>query len=329
MSARLKSRFTVYQFLVRLRGFKPTIWRRLRVADGTLSELHRAIQVSFGIPAAEPFRFVRRGRGAGKSGVPLPSLRGDDRLGEIMPLDGVDFRLAYEAGVGEPWRCHVAFEGWVVSSFGALYPLCVEGRRAGVPNDRVPTFPMDTSPIAASPADACPMDPRAFGELLQASTNPNPSPNGVYTLRFYDPASIDLPAINADLLRLCQHVVLDDQCEPLMRLPLDDHEWVPFWDYAVVDKDERERLMTTTSREAVWLYLPEALSSARNLIMAAQKAESNEARDLSDRLVGRLYRAIVFHRLLNARRGAQPLDETHGAPKAGSGAHIPMRLKEG
>ncbi len=72
MSARLKSRFTVYQFLVRLRGFKPTIWRRLRVADCTLGELHRVIQACFRIPAAEPFRFVRRDRRAGKAGLRRP-----------------------------------------------------------------------------------------------------------------------------------------------------------------------------------------------------------------------------------------------------------------
>jgi hypothetical protein len=107
MSARLKSRFTVYQFLVRLRAFKPTIWRRLRVADCTLSELHRVIQVSFGIPAAEPFRFVRRGRGARKAGVSH----------HLAPRRRTPARCARRA-VPFPLSCSRRFVPWLPLSIG-------------------------------------------------------------------------------------------------------------------------------------------------------------------------------------------------------------------
>jgi len=244
MSVRLNSRFTVCQFLVRLRGFKPAIWRRPRVADCTLAELHRVIQACVGIPAVEPFRFARRDRRAGTVGVPSPCLRADLRLSEIVPLDGIDFRLAYEAGGGEPWRCHVAFEGWVISSFDDLYPLCVEGERAGSPNDRWPHSSMDAFPV-----DACPMDPQAFGELLRNWTGADPWATDRHLAWIpYDPSAIDLIEINAHLQRLCPQVGRDDRREPLIRVPLEYDEWLPFWDFAAVDDDERDRLTTTASR---------------------------------------------------------------------------------
>ena len=278
MSERLRSRFTVYQFLVRLRGFKPAIWRRLRVTDCTLEALHETIQLAFGFAGGLPFEFLQRdlaGEEAGGSRRPLSAYAW---LSTLVPLDGADFQLVYAAGHGETWHCRVSFEGWILSSFQALYPLCVEGERGGVPDQQ--------------------MGPRGFRQFLKAHTGPDPwSTDSHRAWVPHDPSEIDLAGINAKLQPTTRPSAHYDQCEPLMRMRLENDEWVPFWDWAVVDEDERERMMCAASRDTVWLYLPEAISSARNLIMAAHEAESYETRDLLDRLVGRLYRNMVFHRL--------------------------------
>lgn len=321
MSQRLKSRFTVYQFLVRLRGFRPTIWRRLRVADCTLDGLHDAIQVTFGLPVGEPFEFIRREPEWDRAGERCRHQPPEAWLSKILPLDGSDFRLWYQAGYGElchgelyhgelchgkRWRYQVEFEGWILSSFDGLYPYCVEGERAGPPNAE--------------------MGPGAFRQWLKAWNVPDQwSMDRHLAWTPHDPAVIELDAINDNLQRLARSKRPDDDWEPLIRISLTDEEWQLFWDFAPVDDDERDRMMTTSWREAVWLYLPEAVNTARNLIMAANQAESSEARDLLDRLVGRLYRNVVFHRLRNARRPSLPHGGDPGSLKAESDAQTAQR----
>jgi hypothetical protein len=270
----LKSRFTVYQFLVRLAGFKPAIWRRLRLAEGRLELLHEAIQPAFGLAPVLPFEFLRREPSAPSRTCRLAA---DVPLAALVPRDMLEFELVYVAGQAEPWRCRIAFEGWILSSFGVLYPYCVEGERAGIPDRR--------------------MGPREFREFLRTWAPPESSASDfTSTWLQHDPAVIDLAAINADLQRSRSYTRSDGPPESLLRLPLDDHEWQTFWDWATVDEDERDRMMSSAGPGAVWLYLPEAIDTQKNLLKAAAAAESEATRDLLDMLAGRLLRHVNLHR---------------------------------
>jgi hypothetical protein len=59
MSLRLKSRFSVYQFSVSLRGYRPAIWRRIQVKDCLLLDLHQIILAALGFEGEHTFRFSR------------------------------------------------------------------------------------------------------------------------------------------------------------------------------------------------------------------------------------------------------------------------------
>jgi hypothetical protein len=177
-----------------------------------------------------------------------------------------------------------------------LYPFCVEGERGGVPDRN--------------------MGPSAFRAFLKGWEAPDPWARDRHLAWIpNNPSAIDVDAINAQLQPPRRPSARHEQGEPLIRLPLDIDEWVSFWDWAVVDDDERERMMCTASRGAVWLYLPEALDSTRNLIMAARDAESEQTRDLLDRLIGRLHRHVVLHRLRNQRRRTAARGCTNATPR--------------
>jgi len=282
MSERLKARLTVYQFLVRLRGFTPAIWRRLRLTDCKLQAMHEAIQLAFGFSGGLPFEFLPHDFATEETGSARRPISANLWLSKLVPLDGADFELMYTAGRGDAWRCRVSFEDLILSSSEALYPFCVEGERAGVPDRQ--------------------MGPRAFRRFLKAWTVPNCwEADSHQTSISYDPSEIDLAGINANLQPTARPAVHFYQREPLMRISLEAEEWVHFWDCAAVDEDERERMICEVPRDAVWLYLPEAVQTARHLIMAAHETESDETRDLLDRLVGRLYRKLALHGLRHGR----------------------------
>jgi hypothetical protein len=76
MSLRLKPRFSVFQFSVSLRGYRPTIWRRIQVKDCLLLDLHTFILAAFGFEGEHTFRFSRC----------LPNyLNSDDRFQPLAP----------------------------------------------------------------------------------------------------------------------------------------------------------------------------------------------------------------------------------------------------
>jgi hypothetical protein len=56
-------------------------------------------------------------------------------LGELIPKSGRNCPWVYEYDFGDGWRHEVVFEGFVAVDPKAKYQQCVEGARAGPPED--------------------------------------------------------------------------------------------------------------------------------------------------------------------------------------------------
>lgn len=131
----------IFQFKVTLLDIKPAIWRRIQVPDGTLAGLHESIQAAFGWWNYHLHQFDIDGV---RYGPPAPDdmdfdLEMTDETGvtlrELIPESGQTSRWVYEYDFGDGWRHEVLFEGFPPADPKAKYPRCVEGERAGPPED--------------------------------------------------------------------------------------------------------------------------------------------------------------------------------------------------
>jgi len=131
----------LYQFKITLLDIKPTIWRRIQVADCSLTELHEDIQRAFGWWNYHLHQFEIDGE---RYSQPAPD--GEDfgidfkdesnvLLSKLIPKSGRKSRWIYEYDFGDGWRHEILFEGFPPTDSKAKYPLCVEGERACPPED--------------------------------------------------------------------------------------------------------------------------------------------------------------------------------------------------
>ncbi len=118
-------------------GCTPRIWRRVVVKETMwLARLHDSIQVAFDWFDYQTHTFtledLRLGNPAKRDGV----LVEDDR-----DLTLADLELAKRGGIiydyhfGEGWRVDVRVEQVLPLVKGTFYPCCMEGERAGPPED--------------------------------------------------------------------------------------------------------------------------------------------------------------------------------------------------
>jgi hypothetical protein len=127
---------TVYQLKVTMRGIRPPIWRRVRVAGGlTLARLHDALQEAFGWTNSHLHQF-RVGREC--FGVPDRDGWGgpeviDERRVRLEDVADVKSRLVYEYDFGDGWEHDIVVER--VDVGGEPVPTCVDGRRSRPPED--------------------------------------------------------------------------------------------------------------------------------------------------------------------------------------------------
>lgn len=129
---------SVFQLKVTLHGTKPPIWRRVLV-DGasTLDHLHEVIQAAFGWWNCHLHEFEI---GRRRFGVPDPdddwgeptSDESDVRL-DAVAEEGTKFEYVYD--FGDWWRHLVVVEKVTPSDGTTTVPACLEGRRAGPPED--------------------------------------------------------------------------------------------------------------------------------------------------------------------------------------------------
>jgi hypothetical protein len=131
-----------FQFRIELLNTSPPIWRRIQVADGSLSSLHFALQgafdweechlhqfeiggLHFGPPPPEEFRDLG------------PPMEDETRvlISQLLPSSGKQTVWLYTYDFGDDWVHEVVFEGCGPVAPRTKYPLCMEGCRAAPPED--------------------------------------------------------------------------------------------------------------------------------------------------------------------------------------------------
>lgn len=266
MSLRLKPRFSVFQFSVRLRDFRPSVWRRVQLKDCL-----QVILAAFGFEGEHTFRFSRL----------LPDCHQDDRRGErlppetrlsrLVPLDGSELVLRHRFGDVNFWRFTLVYEGCALSAYDTHYPLCLDGERANVPRGMLP-FYVDAY-LADNASDA---DWRAL-HLVR--------PPGA------DPAFFNKAGVNRRLHAL---VLSDDdgaeRGEGALRVELTQAEMRVVAEHGSLEPDEARALASGASGNALLVYLPEAMALARNLALAANRVGPGPLQRGLERLAGRFQR---------------------------------------
>jgi hypothetical protein len=131
----------LFQFKITLLDIRPAVWRRVQVPDCTLDVLHLYIQAAFGWWNYHLHQFEIEGV---RYGPPEPAdlsleLETEDEteavLSNLLPKLRRKACWIYEYDFGDGWRHEIVFEGYPPLEKGQKYPLCVEGARAGPPED--------------------------------------------------------------------------------------------------------------------------------------------------------------------------------------------------
>ena len=129
----------VYQLMVTLQDTEPPVWRRVLV-DGasTLDQLHEVIQAAFGWWNYHLHDFEVDGT---EYGVPDPDWadwRGeviDERTVRLDEVAEAGSRLEYRYDFGDNWQHEIVVEKVQPAEAGTTVPACVDGQRAGPPED--------------------------------------------------------------------------------------------------------------------------------------------------------------------------------------------------
>ncbi len=131
-----------YQFKITLAESRPPIWRRILVPDGSLDDLHEAIQTAMGWTNSHLHQFEIGGKVFGDPTL----LEGD--LYDTELIDSLQISLAglfgrrrppkaftYEYDFGDGWLHQLEFEGVIAVPSGKKPPCCLEGERNCPPED--------------------------------------------------------------------------------------------------------------------------------------------------------------------------------------------------
>src|SRR5579885_1653832 len=129
------------QFRITLLDAPRPIWRRIRVRDGTLDNLHEYIQTAMGWTNSHLHQFRIDGVFYGDllMGESPGELQYRDStttlLSEILPRDGTPLRFEYEYDFGDSWQHEIVFEGRLPAEERERYLLCLEGEGPCPPED--------------------------------------------------------------------------------------------------------------------------------------------------------------------------------------------------
>lgn len=131
----------IYQIKVTLLGTRPPIWRRLLVpANLTLEQLHVVLQLAM---EWEDYHLHQFRIGQKRFGIPDP----DDRLMGLPAvvnertvrlhtvLGNVGAKTVYTYDFGDGWEHGITVEKIVPPEAGHAYPVCVDGKLHGPPED--------------------------------------------------------------------------------------------------------------------------------------------------------------------------------------------------
>ena len=132
---------TIYQIKVTLLGTRPPIWRRLLVpANLTLAQLHDVLQLAMGWENCHmhDFRIGQKRFGTPDSAeglMGLPSTASERTARLFRVLGKVGAKAVYTYDFGDGWEHGIAVEKVLPPAMGQAYPICVDGKRHGPPED--------------------------------------------------------------------------------------------------------------------------------------------------------------------------------------------------
>ena len=277
MSQRRPAGFTIYKFYVRLRGFQPAIWRSVCVADCLLDDLMQSLLVALGWQSEHTLRCTALE-------APCPALDGMSSydwpliwLSQVLAEDDTELRLRCELGRDDPWRFEILYQACATSALGAMYPLCVAGDRAGIPDESI--------------------EPQTFRAYLDALAHPGHPQHAVLRRSSdYDPARFNLPAVNADLRRLCKPQNPIDDEGRAFRVRVTAAERALFFEHARVNGLAFDWLRNDWPPSVLRVHGPDAAAAARSLALAANRCAPDRVQRQLERLAGRFYRCAVEQR---------------------------------
>jgi len=177
------------QLRVELRHLKPAIWRRLLVPDTiTLARLHRVLQIAMGWTDSHLHEFDI---GGARYGIPdpdwpdSPPVTPEGRVTLVRAIAPGVKQFGYLYDFGDNWEHTVRVEAVLDNELGAPAPICTDGANCCPPED--------VGGVSG------------YLEFLQAIKDPMHEEHEDmlrWAGRHFDPAAIDIDAVNARLLKL-------------------------------------------------------------------------------------------------------------------------------
>ncbi len=176
----------IYQLKITLRDSKPPIWRRVQVKDCTLAELHEIIQVAMGWEFSHLYSFEVDGIDYGDRDMTGEELdMKDDRRAKLSRLiPGEKFKFRYTYDFGDNWQHEILVEKILPADKDSTYPVCLDGKRAGPPEDVGGVW--------------------GYMDFIEAMRNPDHPQHDEFAEWFedeFDPEAFDIDEVNRRLSR--------------------------------------------------------------------------------------------------------------------------------
>lgn len=174
----------IFQLRIMLDLIEPPIWRRVLVGDCDLADLHGILQIVMGWEDMHPHVFVIGGEEYGNLayGGDFEYDSRSVRLSDVVRQGNACFHYDYD--FGDEWRHIIEIETTLPVEEGARYPRCLEGERAGPPEDSG--------------------GPYGYSYLLEKLQDPQHEEHeeALEWVGQFDPEKFDLEAVNRQLLQL-------------------------------------------------------------------------------------------------------------------------------
>ncbi|NJM65714.1 MAG: plasmid pRiA4b ORF-3 family protein [Acaryochloris sp. RU_4_1] len=127
----------IFQLKAVIAGISPMIWRRLQIhSDTTIADLHYILQICFSWSDDHLHRFTLQGKDYGVA-KPGGEWFSDDANTITLAELGLRERerFLYHYDYFDNWQIQLRVEQITSPAAGKSYPRCIQGKRAGPPED--------------------------------------------------------------------------------------------------------------------------------------------------------------------------------------------------
>lgn len=124
------------QLKVTLLGVEPPVWHRLVVDAGlSLKQLHQSLQAAMGWQDYHLYEFEAGGGHYGEASTGIPGVISaiKTRVSDVLPV--ARSKIVYVYDFGDDWRLEVSLERLLPAAAGEPHGYCLDGARAGPPED--------------------------------------------------------------------------------------------------------------------------------------------------------------------------------------------------